>query len=91
MDLAESMREKVARRMRQVPVLEVSSSDEGSAEDEELITSHTKKKPLKSGKLRTANSPVLHHVMWLHQLVNTAEVQPAVYDNISVPLLLAGT
>ena len=48
------------------------------------------KKHLKSGKLRTDNSLVVPHVVWPHELVYTAEGQPAVYDTISVPLFISG-
>ena len=58
------MTDKVAHRIRQVPVIEVSVADEGSSSsEEELVTAQTKKKALKSSKWRTANSLVLHNVM----------------------------
>ena len=57
-DLAESVRGKVVQRMRQTPVLKVSSTDEGSSDEEELIDIPTKKKALMLGQLRTADSLV---------------------------------
>ena len=80
---------KVSWRMRQIPILEVSSRDESSLE-EELIAIPTKKKTLKSGKLRTADSLILHRIVWLHEMVYMAAEQPAVYDNISIPLFISG-
>ena len=78
----------MAHRMREVPVLEVSSSDEGSSKDEGLSTTHTKK-PLKLGKLRITDSLVVHHFIWQYELVNTAEGQPVIYDSISAPLFVS--
>ena len=54
-DLSEAVRDTVAQSMRQIPVLKVSSTDECSSLEEELITIPTKKKSLKSGRLRTAD------------------------------------
>ena len=76
--------------MRQLPVLEVSSTDEGSLEDEELVITHNCKNQLKSDKLRICDSLVVPHVVWPHKLVYTAEGQPAIYDTISVPLFISG-
>ena len=67
--------------MIQVPVLEVSSTDEDLSE-EELIAANTKKAP-KSGKLRTVNSLVLYHVVLLHNRWGTTTTQS--------PCLLVGT
>ena len=75
--------------MRQLPVLEISSTDERLLEDEGLVSTCNRKKQLKSGKLRTAASLVVHRVVWAHELVYTAEGQPAVYDtmyHLSAPL-----
>ena len=76
--------------MKQLPVLEVSSTDEGSLEDEGLISTHNHMKQLKSGKLKTTNSLIVHCVVWPHELVYTAKGQPAVYDSISVLLFISG-
>ena len=57
------IRENVACRMRQILVLEVSSTGKGSSDEEELVSIPTKKTAFKSGKLRTADSRVLHHIV----------------------------
>ena len=56
-DISEAVREKLARRMRQAPVLDLDTTDEESASDKKP-TPVPKKKTVKSGKLKTANSSV---------------------------------
>ena len=77
-------------RIRQLPVLEVSSTDESSPKDEGAVSTHNHKKQLKPCKLRTADLLVVHRVLWPHELVYTAEGQPTVYDTISVALFVNG-
>ena len=62
-DLAEAVRDKVAQRMKEILVLGMSSMDECSSLEDELITSPTKKKALKSEKLKISDSLVWHCVV----------------------------
>ena len=74
--------------MHQAPVLDLDTSGEESASEEE--PNHVpKKKTLKSGKVRTDDSAVLHKVVWPHKVVYTTTEQPAAYD-ISIPLFVSG-
>ena len=65
-------------RIRQLVVLEISSTDEGSSEDERLISTCNGKKQFKSGKLRMADSLVVHHVLMVNQPLYTTEGHHAI-------------
>ena len=47
-------------------------------------------KSLKSDKVRTADSTVVKRITWPHGLVYTSVGQPAVYDQLSIPLFISG-
>ena len=89
LDLAEAVRDNVAKQMRQILVLEVSTIDKHSLSEEELIPMYPKKNALKSGKLRTVDSLVLHRVVWPHAMVYMVMSQLAVYDDISIALFVS--
>ena len=79
----------MAHRMRQLPVLEVSSTDAGSLENEELVTTHNLRKQLKSGKLSTTDSLIVHCVTWPDDPGYTTKGQPPMYDTIFMPLFIS--
>ena len=58
----------------QIPVLEVSTGDDGSSSEEEPAPIAQKQNALKSGKLRSVDYLVLHRVIWLHDMVYTVAV-----------------
>ena len=66
------------------PVVDLITTDEepGSEEDP---TPKPKRKSLKSGKLRTADSSVLNKVVWLHEMVYTTTGKSAKYEDIVIP------
>ena len=56
------------------------TSDEDTESGEEA-TPTPEKKALKSGKIRTADSSVLHKAIWPYEVVYTATGKPAEYDD----------
>ena len=85
-DISKVVRAKVASRMRGAPVMDLATIDK---ESEEEPTPIPKRKTLKLGKIRTADSSVLHKVVWPHKVVYTATGKPAEYDDISIPLFIS--
>ena len=71
-------------------IIEISTTDEELNHEEELVEMRSKKRLLKSGKLRTADSMVLHKVTWPNELVYMSAGQPAIYDELSIPLFIRG-
>ena len=83
-DISEAVREKVVHRMQQVPTLDIDSTEEKSVSEEE-ITPRPKKRKLKSGKLRTANTTIVHKVTWPHELVYRVSGQSTLRPTIRSP------
>ena len=65
---------KVASHMIGVPVLELPTMDEDSGLEEEETTPAPRKRGLKSGKILTAHTTVLHQITWPHEVVHTSTV-----------------
>ena len=67
-DISEALMAKVTSRMCQAPILDLATTvDESESVKEPIL--ELKRKTLKSGKLRTTGSSVLHKVAWLHEVV----------------------
>ena len=73
--ISEAVRAKVARRICQAPVLDLVTTDEESGSEEDSIPK-PKRKSLKLGKLRKADSSILHKVVWPHEVVYIAMRKP---------------
>ena len=67
-DISDAVRAQVANHMRGAPMMDFITSDE-DPESGEKATTAPRKKALKSGKIRTTNSSVLHKVIWPHEVV----------------------
>ena len=76
-DLSEELHERVAHRVKQIPLLGPYVMDESSSNKKEPVPTRSHRKPLKSGKLSMADTQVIHHVVWLHKFVCMAVGQPA--------------
>ena len=71
----------MARRLWHHPIISLSTTDEMSdSEAAETLKCH--RKPLKLGKLHTADSMVLKKVTWLRELVYTTTGQSKVYEDM---------
>ena len=77
-DISEAVRVKVASSMHQAPILDLVTTDEGSYSEEDPIPD-PKRKTLKFGTLRTADSSILHKVVCLHKVVYTVMGKLAEY------------
>ena len=76
----------MARRVKQLPLLGAYTSDESSSTDEDEAAPLRHRKHLKSRKVHTADTQVLRCVPWPHEFVFMGNGQPAIYENLSVPL-----
>ena len=74
--------------MHAAPILDLVTTDEESGSEEDPIP-EPKRKTLKSGKHRTADSSVLHKVVWPHEVVYTAMGKPAEYGDIAILLFIS--
>ena len=88
-DISKAIRAEVASRMCGAPILDLVITEEES-DSEEDPTPEPKRKTIKLGKLRTADSSILHKVVWLHEVVYTAMSKLTKYEDISIPLFISG-
>ena len=73
--------------LQQMLILEITATD--SDLDSQTATGRSKRRPLKSGKLHTADSMVLHKVTWPYKLVYKIHRQPAMYNELSINLFVS--
>ena len=64
----------------------ISDKDSDSGDE---ATPLPRKKALKSRKLQTTDSSVLHKVVWPHEVVYTAMDKPAEYEGLTIPLFVS--
>ena len=88
-ELSEEIRERVVHRVKQLPVLGPYTSDETSSEEDEPAPINHRK-PLRSGKLHTVDTQLIHCVTLPHKFVYSADGQPAVYEILPIPLCVSG-
>ena len=88
-DISNAVQEKVASWMRGAPVLELAITDEDSR-SEEGANPATKMRALKTGKLQTADTTILHKITWTHKVIYTCTGQPAEYDQLSITIFVSG-
>ena len=76
--------------MKRAPRVVVYSTDEDLDSKEELVSHKKRNTTIKSGKLRMAETTVLRHIMWPHELVYEPGSQPAIYDELTLHLFISG-
>ena len=59
-------------------------TDEDSSTDEEASPTKRKRRSIKSGKLRTNDTHVLHRIKWPHEMVCSAQSKAPVYEEMSL-------
>ena len=69
-------------------IVDISTDDSGM--DQEPAHRRKKGKPLKSGKVRTADSTVIKRTTWPHELVYTSGGEPVTYELISMSQFVTG-
>ena len=57
--------------------------DEGSPTDEEASPTKRERHSIKSGKLRTRDTCVLHRIKWPHEMVCSAQTKGPMYEEMS--------
>ena len=78
-----TVRRKLARCLRQAPLLaDISTDDSGT--DQEPAHRRKKGRPLKSGSVRTADFIVIKRITWPHELVYALPGEPMTYELISM-------
>ena len=78
--IPETARRELARCLMQAPLLDISTDHSGT--DQEPAHRRKKGMPLKSGKVRTADSTVIKRINWTHELVYTSGGEPVTYELI---------
>ena len=76
-DLADEVQARVAKQVQQLPLLGPYSMDTSSDYKEELPLTTQCRKPLKSDRLRIADTQVLRKVDLPHEFVYLADGKPA--------------
>ena len=75
--------------MKGASVLELPTTDEDFGFEDEVTTPAQRKRGLKSGKIRTADTTVLHKIIWPYEVVYTS-TGPAEYEKMSITLFVSG-
>ena len=78
-NIADDVQVKVASCMRATQVLELPTMDDDSRSEVKVTTPAPRKRGLKSGKIRMADTTVLHKITWQHEVVYTSTGQPSEY------------
>ena len=83
-EVAEEVRKRVAKRMRQLPIPPGTPGEEDSSTDEDEPAPMHRQKNLKSGMERTWAPTVLNKITLPHEVVYTSAGKPTSYHDISV-------
>ena len=90
-EVADEVRRRVAKRMRQLPTLSGTTADkDSSSDDEDQPALRCRCKILKSVMDRTGATPVLNKIPWPYEVVYTSDGKPASYQDISIPQFIYG-
>ena len=80
----------MVRCLKKAPKTTFYSSDEESDSEEEMVACKRRRITIKSGKVCTADSTILKQIIWSHELVYRPSDKLAVYDELSLTLLIQG-
>ena len=89
MDVTAEVREKVASHLRWALLLADCTIDEATCSDEDWELQKCFRTLMKSCKVCTADSTIVKHITWPHELVYIVGGQPAVYEEQSLPLFVS--
>ena len=96
LDIADEVCVRVTRHPRVAPALGLPTTDDDTESEEEVTTPAPRRKGLKSDKIctadtaDTADTAVLRKITWPHEVAYTRAGQSAVYEEISISLLVSG-
>ena len=88
-DVSEEVWAHVASHIPSDPAIFIPMDDE-TASGEEGALPVSRKRGLKSGKVRTMDSIITRKVVWPHEVVFTTQGQPPVYSEMSLALFVNG-
>ena len=80
-DVKEQMRARLAEGLTGASAVYLPTTDEDSVQDEPPQARRQSKGV--SGKLRTADTIVVHRITWPHEVIYSLLAQPAIYDQVS--------
>ena len=80
----------MAHWLRKVPKVAIYSTEEDSDSKEKPISYKRRKSTIKSHKFHTTDTTVPRQNLWLHELVYGPGGQPAIYDELLLPLFIQG-
>ena len=83
-EVADLVRTRVAKRMRQLSLGENSTSDEGLTSGQEQYVTH-RHRMRKSGMDRMGATMVVKNITFLHTVVYSLTGKPVTYKDLSVP------
>ena len=79
--IKEQVRARIADMLRGALAAYLPTTDEDSGQGEPTQASGRRSNSV-SGKLRTANTTVVHHVTWSHEVIYSPSAHPAIYDQL---------
>ena len=89
-DVSKDVRAWVTQRLRRAPPASFITDDEDSASDDDASLRKWWHRHIKSGRLRTRDSHILHRIKWLHEVVMVSQGKTSVYEDISLALFSNG-
>ena len=88
-NISEAVRTKVTQRLRRVHA-SLFLTDEECLSEEDVSPVKRSRGTIKSGRLRTRDTQVVHHVKWSHKMVVYSQGKAPVYEDISLALFTSG-
>ena len=79
-DTEEQVRARIADRLRGTPDAYLLTTDEDSGQDKPTQASERRRSKGVSGKLRTADTTVIHQVTWPIEVIYSHSAQPVICD-----------
>ena len=84
------MGHQLAHKMKLVPLLMESATEEEFDSEDDVLVHHKCHKTIKSGKVHTADSMVVKRIIRPHKFMYPAHGQPTMYEQLSLPLFVTG-
>ena len=85
-ELSKEVQACVTRRVQQLPLIGPYTTDTSSDEEAGTVPARYRSTYLKSNRLHTIDSQILHKVDWPHMHIYLADGKPAEYESLTVSL-----
>ena len=89
LDLPKAMRQRVEKRLRQLPIITAPTTGEESSTDKDQLAPHLQR-PLKSSMQHTGGFMVVKIIMWPHEVIYPVATKPTAFEELSIPLFMQG-